>query len=339
MERLDSILEQIRKKAVVEAVDAMVCEQIKIAGSKILYKRIDKSFKEGSMEPYFLKEQWMLYSWRERFFQHHFPLGGGSDAECWYTEGADDSHFLDTVPFQVTTNFDCLMTLAASMRQRKVYGEKIYLENDEEISNSVRKKWDINPEHGFDFDDYAISEHYNELSFSFTVHQLAELHLKGPRKLEELAMRTVIRNGISLAEMSRELKKKSVDGMYDLEDGAPEHIDNVGEKCFKRVQRLFTKIKAGENVTSSITAKLKQSFCIIRPEDLVVTDSEEEDDIPTIDTTLPSLPNSTNTNKRKLEEDILLQRKERELQILAWMKADLDKKKSKRGPPHPGASQ
>ena len=65
MERLDSILEQIRKKAVVEAVDAMVCEQIKIAGSKILYKRIDKSFKEGSMEPYFLTEQWMLYSWRE----------------------------------------------------------------------------------------------------------------------------------------------------------------------------------------------------------------------------------------------------------------------------------
>ena len=66
-----------------------------------------------------------------------------------YREGADDSHFLDTVPFQVTTNFDCLMTLAASMRQRKVYGEKIYLENDEEISNSVRIKWDVSPEHGF----------------------------------------------------------------------------------------------------------------------------------------------------------------------------------------------
>ena len=97
-----------------------------------------------------------------------------------------------------------------------------------------------------------------------------------------------------------------------------------------------------------ITAKLKQRFCIIRPEDLVVTDSEEEEDIPTREMTsgssnattlpsLPSLPNSTNNNKRKLEED--LQRKERELQILAWMKADMDMKKSKRGPPHPGPSQ
>ena len=48
-----------------EAVDAMVCEQIKIVGSKNLDERIDRSFKEGSMEPYFLKEQWMLFSWRE----------------------------------------------------------------------------------------------------------------------------------------------------------------------------------------------------------------------------------------------------------------------------------
>ena len=136
-------------------------------------------------------------------------------------------------------------------------------------------------------------------------------------------------------------------------------------------------MKSGENVTSSLEAKFHQSVCTISPEDLVVTDSEEEDmstremtagSSSSNTTTLPSLSNST--NKRKLEEDIL-QRKERELQLLklAWMKADLDKKtksykmqlvdiqiqrekqfiawsnagqdkkKSKRGPPpHPGPS-
>lgn len=365
MERLDSVLDQIRKKAIVEAVDAMVREQIKIAGSKILYKRIDKCFKEGTMEPYFLKEQWKLFSWRERFFHHHFPLS------CWYTDGSDDSHFRDTVPFQVTTNFDSLMTIAASMRLGKVYGGKVHLENDEETSHLARIKWDFDPQHGFDFNDYAILENYNELSYSFTVHQLAELHPKGPRKLEELAMRTVIMNGISLAEMSRELKKKSVDGMYDLAEDAPEHIDEVGEKHFKRVKRLFTKMKAGDDVTSSITAKLKKSFCIIRPEDLVVTDSEEEDEIDSRETEARSSIDSTtseedeeqvmtdneeeddintavmpagssNTNKRKLEEDIerelqILEkkradldflRKERELLILAQMRADLDRKNS-----------
>lgn len=98
------------------------------------------------------------------------------------------------------------------------------------IRSSTRIKWDVNPEHGFDFNDYAIMENYNELGYSFTVHQLAELHLKGPRKLEELAMRTVISNRISLAEMSKELKKKSVDGMYDLADEVPDHIDEVGSK-------------------------------------------------------------------------------------------------------------
>ena len=89
-----------------------------------------------------------------------------------------------------------------------------------------------------------------------------------------------------------------------------------------------------------VKAKIHQSMCTMFPEALVVTDSEE-DDIQTREMTagssnsLPSLPNMTIINKRKLEEDILFQRRGRELQILDWVKADLDKK-SKRGPPHPG---
>merc|ERR1719318_1846109 len=110
---------------------------------------------------------------------------------------------------------------------------------------------------------FGDTEHYNELSFSTTIHKIAELHLKGPKKLEELAMRSVIRNGISLAEMSRELKKKSVEGMYDLEDDAPEHIDDEWKKCFEHVKRSFIKMKAGENFTSSSKTKHFGSGCTI----------------------------------------------------------------------------
>jgi len=249
MESLDSAIEQIKKKAVKETVDAMIREQINVtAGSKILYERIDSSFKEVAMDPYFLKEQWELYDWRERFFGHYFPQ------DCWYTGGGDDAHGFDTVPFQITTNFESLMTMAASMntRQCKGYGDQIFLECDEEISNSVRRRWEVFPkEEGFDYETFREIESFKELSFSFTAHQIAELHPKGPRKLEELAMRAVLRNGLSLVEMSRELKEKSVKGMYDLEDDAPVHINNVGKKYFKRVQKLFKNIETDDSDSSS----------------------------------------------------------------------------------------
>ena len=51
--------------------------------------------------------------------------------------------------------------------------------------------------------------------------------------------------------MSKELKEKSVSGMYDLEDDAPVHIDNVGKKYFKRVQRLFKNIETDDSDSSS----------------------------------------------------------------------------------------
>merc|ERR1719470_557807 len=271
----------------------------------------------------------MLYSWRERFFQHHFPIS------CWYTDGADDSHDLDTVPFQVTTNFDCLMAMAAGMRYSKDKGEKIYLENDEEISNSVKKKWDVNQ---YDFDDYDFddyfgdTEHYNELSFSTTIHKIAELHLKGPKKLEELAMRSVIRNGIPLAEMSRELKKKCVEGMYDLEDDAPEHIDDEWKECFEHVKRSFIKMKAGENFTSSSKTIHFGSGCTISPEELVETDSEEKERELLI---LAQMHADMEMERIKTKLENI--KNQREL-FLARSNAGQDQKKSKRGPPRPGSS-
>ena len=209
------------------------------AGPKILYDRINISFMEEAMDPFFLKEQWMLYKWRVRFFRHYFPQ------DCWYTDGGDDSHGFDTVPFQVTTNFESKNT-----RQCKGYGEQIHLECDEEISSSVRRRWEVYPKDGFDYEMYREIETFKELSFSFTAHQIAELHPKGPRKL--LTMRATFKNGLSLAEMSRDLKEKSVNGMHDLEDDdAPVHIDNVRKKYFWHVQRLFKNIETDDSNSSS----------------------------------------------------------------------------------------
>ena len=40
------------------------------------------------------QEQFDLYSWREEYFHTQFP------EDCWFTDGADDSHDFDTVPYQ-----------------------------------------------------------------------------------------------------------------------------------------------------------------------------------------------------------------------------------------------
>ena len=45
-----------------------------------------------------------------------------------------------------------------------------FCENDEEILNSVRKKWDVNPYHGFDFDDYALMQYLNYKELSYPEH-------------------------------------------------------------------------------------------------------------------------------------------------------------------------
>ena len=37
-----------------------------------------------------------LYKWREAFFKDKFPY------EVWVTTGGDDSHFGDTIPYQIT---------------------------------------------------------------------------------------------------------------------------------------------------------------------------------------------------------------------------------------------
>ena len=60
----------------------------------------------------------------------------------------------------VLTNFESLMTMAASLntRQCKGYGEQIHLECDEEISSSVRRRWEVYPKDEFDYEMYREIE-------------------------------------------------------------------------------------------------------------------------------------------------------------------------------------
>ena len=59
-----------------EAFDNIMQKQLEIVeGTEQFYRRMDDSLREGRVEPYFVKEQWDLYAWREKFFNDNFPPG------------------------------------------------------------------------------------------------------------------------------------------------------------------------------------------------------------------------------------------------------------------------
>ena len=79
--------------------------------------------------------QRQLYQWRMEFFHENFKslfFDPDQEAPNWITLGLDDSHTLDTVPFQITQNFDEVLKLASTRRvlDPNQY-EHFYFKNDE----------------------------------------------------------------------------------------------------------------------------------------------------------------------------------------------------------------
>merc|ERR1719219_2006649 len=117
-----------------EKISSAVSEQVALVGSQSLYEKINTNFREERFEAFFAKEHFDLYRWRVDYFHSQFGHYGDEDL-CWYTFGADDSHCFDTVPYQVTRNFDEVLALACSPRPTS---RQIFFENDEILSYRVR---------------------------------------------------------------------------------------------------------------------------------------------------------------------------------------------------------
>ena len=82
--------------------------------------------------------QRQLYQWRMEFFHENFKslfFNPDQEAPNWITLGLDDSHTLDTVPFQITQNFDEVLKLASTRRvlDPNQY-EHFYFKNNEWLS-------------------------------------------------------------------------------------------------------------------------------------------------------------------------------------------------------------
>jgi len=222
--------EQLIKEADKAKVNKIIAEQVEVVGSLKLYERINRNFLEAKFEPYFAKEQFDLYSWREEFFHSSFP------EECWFTDGGDDSHEFDTVPYQITKNFEHVVGLACSPKD---IHEKIYFKSDEIASARARTLFDTNT---VMYDESFLDKEFLEtqgLSFSAAAHVIVAVFQSGPQKLEFLAMKKVLEYEISLIEVPKELQVKSAVGMHDPCDDIPDYINDQGRETFEILNSNF----------------------------------------------------------------------------------------------------
>ena len=98
--------------------------------------------------------QRQLYQWRMEFFHENFKslfFDPDQEAPNWITLGLDDSHTLDTVPFQITQNFEEVLKLAST---KKVLDpnqyERFYFKNDQTLSFEAMVKFDPNCDEEWD---------------------------------------------------------------------------------------------------------------------------------------------------------------------------------------------
>lgn len=232
MRRADAELknETLVKATDLSKVDKIKADQVKIVGSAQLYERINLNFLESKFEPFFVKEQFDLYSWREDFFHSSFP------EECWFTDGGDDSHEFDTVPYQITKNFEKVVALACSTRNMQ---DKVYFESDEIASAKARTLFDTNT---VMYDESFLDKEFLEaegLTYSDAAHVIVAAFQCAPQKLEHLAMKKVLEHEIPVEDIPKELQVKAVIGMHDVRDDIPNCINDQGRETFEILRSNF----------------------------------------------------------------------------------------------------
>jgi len=139
--------EVINVEALLEVDEDKVMEIMKkqvelVGGSEETYTSVDKAMKNLKSHPQLVEKQKDLYIWREKFFHENFKtLYMNDEYTNWITLGNDDSHCFDTVPYQITCNFDQLVKFSATKRVLDKNEDRFFLMCDEIKSNKAKKRF------------------------------------------------------------------------------------------------------------------------------------------------------------------------------------------------------
>jgi hypothetical protein len=156
-------------------LDRFMQDQLQLlGGSEVLYERVDESLKELEVMESIEEEQRTLYNWRMDFFLDKFKsIHLGDDTSTWMTDGFDDNHCLDTIPMQITQNFDEVMSFAATNKNINADTERFFFAHDENVSYMAEQRFGDYIDDGEPGED-TIEEERNVLEKGLVVKSNAD---------------------------------------------------------------------------------------------------------------------------------------------------------------------
>jgi len=234
-----------------EDIEKMVNEQVQLLnGNRDLFIMIDNNMKNGDLDKFFVKEHNIIFSWREEFFNRHFPNGSWFTVDSVPFDPEDYYLRLITISFQITKYFDRVMALASAKDRTSLPWVKqlTYFEHNELLASVAESKYKREAlidylSNGDDEDKLAVCVDFN-VGFGEALHIIAEAFITGPKKLEEIALKAVKVNHIKsdfspLSDVPAIIQRKFVHGMYALGDDAPGNISSEGKELFETMKRVF----------------------------------------------------------------------------------------------------
>jgi len=141
------VAEEVNKAALLEVnewvLDMFLRSQVELlGGDEDFYDEVDASLKDLELVEDIEDAQKKLYSWRMDFFLDKFKSTYMEDpVSTWTTDGFDDNHCLDTIPMQITLNFDEVMKLASTNKDIDPEHERFFFAHDENLSHVAEQKF------------------------------------------------------------------------------------------------------------------------------------------------------------------------------------------------------
>ena len=93
-----------------------------------MFKMIEFNF--NFLNPFVIRNMWKEYAERKKWFIKNYKNN-------WYTDGGDDAHAFDTIPYNIAENWDFLKENVRKTNK----DNKIYLENDEYLSSLLNEQY------------------------------------------------------------------------------------------------------------------------------------------------------------------------------------------------------
>ena len=224
-------------------------------GIQTIYQRLTKNLEDLVVDPFFYGEQRKLYSRRKQFFLQTY--GEEDDHLSFWNNGHNDDAELSTIPYHLVKNIDEVATkfLSVQCHPHSQNFKSIHFERHSTLSKEAFYLFDTNHDLEEIFNLDGIISTFPNLA-NMIVHDFASK--QHPKSLEYMALKTVLRNGVTPRDLPKSLQFKAEHGYFTGESPIPENLSEEGRYWY---EVLLTKIGDEDRVYRySLEQRRKHNF-------------------------------------------------------------------------------